>query len=271
MDKQEVKKFTTAEINAFDGRSPIYSDWSTEKAIREGYKSSVWLYACVSKRADSVASVPLVVGRMLDGEFRVEPSHPLQALLDMPNPSMDQSEFLRNTVTSLDLGGNSYYGKIRGGKDSRPLELHAYQQDFIEVHPGARQLISHYVHSRVRRFTIPFEDMLAFKYLDPANPYVGMSPLMAAGKAVDIDNAANDFQKVSMQNRGTPDGVFSLEGENVTTEHYEQALKEIKRNKSGPSNARAMWVLAHAKFTQMAMSPVEMDFMATRKFTREEI
>ena len=267
----EIKKFTTAEVEAFHGGSAIFSDWSSRKAIQEGFKSSVWVYACVTKRADSIASVPLVVGREVDGDFEPIDNHPLQVLLNHPNPSMDMNSFLQKVVMDLDLAGNSYFGKIRGGRDGLPLELWPYQADYIQVVPGRRNLIDGYVHSFLGTHNIPFEDMCHLKYLDPASPYFGLSPMKAAGKSVDIDNAAHAWQKVSMQERGVPDGVFSLQGENVTTAHYEQALAEIKRNKSGPSNARTMWVMAHAKFQQMSLTAVEMDFMDSRRFCREEI
>ena len=32
-----------------------------EKAVKEGVKSTVWVYACVNKIAASVASVPIMV------------------------------------------------------------------------------------------------------------------------------------------------------------------------------------------------------------------
>ena len=269
---QEKKRFTTAQVEAVHGGAPIWSDWSTSKAIGEGLKASVWVYACAMKRADSVASVPLVAGKMVQGEFEPLPdTDPLQVLLEKPNSEMGMSDFLRKAVLDLDLGGNSYFGKIRGGREGAPLELWPYQVDNIQIVPGKVTLIAGYVHSQNGSNNIPADDMVHMRFVDPGNPYFGLAPLKAAGKAVDIDNSAHTWQHVSMQERGVPDGVLSLDGDNVTDQQHAQAMAEVKRHKAGPSNARGLWVLAKAKFHQTSLTPVEMDFMETRRFTREEI
>jgi HK97 family phage portal protein len=112
-------------------------------------------------------------------------------------------------------------------------------------------------------------DMCHFMYTNPNSYYFGQAPLQAAGKAIDVDNAAQAWQKISMQNRGTPDFMISFNSEEMTQEQYEQATARIKE-KTGPGSAREPLVTSKATVQQLSLSPVEMDFMETRRFSREE-
>jgi len=182
---------------------------------------------------------------------------------------MSQADFVRWMVTHLDLAGNSYWGKVRDGRGV-PLELWTYSPDYIQVVPGQSDLIAHYIHTQTGNKYIEYQDMCHFAYIDPSSMYYGMSPLKAAGKAVDVDNSAQDWQKISMQNRGVPEGVFSFDG-NLTAEQYKEARKQVREQHAQLGQARAPWVLSKATYTQLSQNAIEMDFMATRDFTKEEI
>ena len=67
-----------------------------------------------------------------------------------------------------------------------------------------------------------------------------------------------------MQNRATPDGVFTHESI-LTPEQFEEARRQIRENFLAKTKKREPWVLgAGAKWNQMSMTPVEMDFIASR-------
>ena len=73
-----------------------------------------------------------------------------------------------------------------------------------------------------------------------------------------------------MQNRGIPDGVFTMEGD-IGPDEWEEASRQVAENYSGSDHARGPWVVANAKFEQMSQSMADLDFMQGRKMTREEI
>jgi len=107
-------------------------------------------------------------------------------------------------------------------------------------------------------------------FTNPDSLYYGMSPLEAAGKAVDVDNAAAAWQKISMQNRGVPDGIFSFDGD-LSLEQWEDARTMVREQYSGIASSRAPWILSKAKYQQMSMTPAELDFMKTREFSMDQI
>lgn len=245
-----------------------WSDWDSQKATTEGYKASAWVYRSVALRANAVASVPWYVEERVNGEWkRVDASHPAQLLLDSPNPEMEQADLMRLLVTHLDLAGNGYWAKVRQGQGV-VLELWPMLPHEVEVIPGSQDLIQAYRYRS--RDTLPAENVAHFAYCNPASLLFGQSPLMAAGKAVDIDNAASAWQKISLQNRGIPDGVFVLK-EVLTPQQFEEARQQVREQYANQGNARAPWVVGGADWRQMSLSPVEMDYLNTRNLTREEI
>ena len=87
-------------------------------------------------------------------------------------------------------------------------------QDMVAI-PGKQRVIERYKNTQTN-VEYPTEDIIHLSYTNPENLYTGQSPLVACGKSVDIDNAASAFQKVSMQNRGVPDGLVSVDADEST-------------------------------------------------------
>jgi HK97 family phage portal protein len=247
----------------------FWSPWDAEAAMREGYKSVAWVYAAVKLRANAVASVPLKVELNQGGEWVETTTHPLARLLNSPNTDLDKNEMMRILVTHLDLAGNGYWLKTRAG-NGMPVELWPMLPQFVRVVPGRERLIRAYEYTQHGVQTYPADDMMHAAYTNPENLYYGLSPLQAAGKAVDIDNAAASWQKVSMQNRGVPDGIFSFDAD-MTYDQWQEARAMVREEYTGMGSNRAPWVLSKAKYQQLAMSPVEMDYMETRKHSMQQI
>ena len=263
------KSYTSSEVENIYTKAAQWVDWDSSKAIEEGYKSSVPVYACVKKRMDSVSSIPLVVEVKSGDDWEPSSSHPLQMLLDNPNPEMTSGTLVRLMVAHLDLAGNAYWMKIKGGRGNTTKELWPTMPQHVSI-TGSQQALIEYYTVGVEQRRVNEDDMCHFKFVDPSSLTFGQAPLRAAGKAVDIDNSGQSFQKISMQNRGVPDLHISYEDDNLTDEQMTQANAAAK-TKTGPGTARAPWVTTKAKITQLSMSPVEMDFMETRRFSREDI
>lgn len=267
------KKKAKHEEKGFEVRGGDYSnvanwsDWDAKKAVDEGFKSSVPVFSCIKKRYDAVSSIPWSVEVLRGDTWEKSASHPLQLLLDNPNPEMSTGELMRLLICHLDLAGNGFWKKIRGGTGDLPQELWPVMP-FVSVKTNQDGTIREYK-STITNIITPAEDMCQFKYTNPDNFYFGQSPLQAAGKAVDVDNAGQDWQKVSMQNRGVPDYAISFESD-LTPDQYNQADSRIKE-KTGTGSAREPLVLSKAKIQQLSLNPIEMDFMNTRKFSREEV
>ena len=263
------KSFTTSELlPPWMRERPIRPVWNTERAVKQAYKGSSFVYACVNRIAKTAASVPWIASEFNPdtGAYEHLEGHPLETLLSKPNPWMDGSDLMERLVIWLYMGGNGILSKVRA--DDVVAELYPLPPDAMNPIPNAENFIDAYEYRYlgvVER--IPAEDIVHLMFPDPNNIYWGMPPLQAIGKTVDIELEALSWQKVSFQNRAIADGVFSFEHE-ITKEQFEAARKYIREQKG----IREPWVLGSgATWQQMSLTAAELDFINSRKFTREEI
>jgi len=253
----------------------VTSEWNNYRdrvGLEEGYEGNSWVYACVRKKQQAAGSVPYVVQKSTSEGWEADEESTLLKLLQNPCPSMSGSQLLQAITAQLDIAGAFHARVIRGGRGGNvPLEI--WPLEIGSVSPRFRG--SELVGWKHEPFGLPAQNLelneiMCLRHTHPDGVYKGMSAVRAGGKAIDIDNDASDWQKVTMQNRGIPDGVFTLEGE-VGVDEWEEARRQVRDQYTGLSSAREPWVLANASFSQMSQSMADLDFMEGRKMTRSEI
>ncbi len=252
---------------------PIYTDLTVRKAVREGYKISGDVYRCVREIVQAASAIPWVV---LDKEGEIIPDHDFAKVWANPNPQFSGQDNMELIIAHQLLVGNSLVQPIIVG--GRPREFWIVMPDLIHPIPSSApgewlkgyEVISIDGSQRI----VPPEQFLHFMLIDPGNPYWGTGPLQACARTVDTDNEAQDTQKISMQNRGTPDGVFEVEqsgSDVITDEQYEEAERRVKERYLSKERRRMPWVIAGAKWHQMSLTPVEMDFVQSRLTNKRAI
>ena len=252
---------------------PFFKDWSTEVAIREGYKVSSWELACITKMMDSASLLPFVVRQKIDSEtWENRPNHPLQMLLNAPNPWMDWQTIFELGTAHLYLGGNNLLTKVRANPNGPVLELGILPPDKVQAIAGRENLVERYEFERGDgKITIKPKDMIHIKFPDPSNFVWGISPLQAGSRIVDTDVQAVNWNKVSLQNMNVPTGLISFK-DKISKDQWQAARTELQeRNESNDDHRQIMIMGADATFKEMSRNAVEMDFNVGRKMTREEI
>lgn len=250
---------------------PQWNTWSTRKAVEDGFKSSVWVYIAVQRLMKAAASVPWYAYEGSGDSWEKEPKHPLSQLIARPNPFMSRQRIIESEVAQLSLAGNGMLKKIKLRNQTREL-WPIWELDKIQPVPSAEEWLARYDFRRDGA-AIPLfpEDVVHAQYVDPYNPFWGMSPLQAAARVVDTDIEAVRWNKIMLQNRAVPDGVFTIPGQQ-TPDQITEARMIVAEQYGGANNARTPWVVGSgATYAQLALSPVEMDWLESRKMTREEI
>lgn len=249
---------------------PIYSDMSVRKATREGYKISIHVYRSVRTIVQAASAIPWIVenakGEPIEG-------HPLVKVLRKPNPVFSGQDMIELKIAHLLLVGNALWMPVIVGNQVK--EFWPVMPDLVKPIPSdvpGEWLKGWKVESQDGAYKVlPPDQFLHFMQLDPGDLYWGTSPLIAAARTIDTDNEAQDTQKISMQNRATPDGVFTHESV-LSQEQFEEARRQIRENFLAKTKKREPWVLgAGAKWQQMSMTPIEMDFIASRLTNKRDI
>lgn len=254
---------------------PLTSSWDITSAVDDGFKATTWVYVCADKLARSVASVPWGAQRRVSGKankWDEAADTELHELLQKPNEKQSISELMYRWTLGLLLGGNAIIHKTRGLGD-RVAELWSIGPNGVKPIPDKEEFISTYevTDGDGKKTIYAADDIIHDQMPDPESQYWGMAPIMAGAKAIDIEREAQKYQRSGLSNRAVVDGLLTLEGIK-DRKKFEQARDTIAEQNQGAGNARNLMILGNnARYTQLALSPAEMDFIDSRKMSREEI
>ena len=249
-----------------------WSEMTVRNSVANGYKISGWVYRAISLIVRAASSVPMVVFNP-DGE--AEPEHPLSLVLEYPSPQFSRQDSAELLTAWLQLAGNGFIKRVVSG--GRTVELWPISPDRLAPIPSKNPglLVDGYEYTdengaRKRSEEYTTDNVVHFKLLDPSKPYLGIGPLQAAAKAVDLDNEQQNWNKSAMQNRGVFDGVFTFK-DYLDGTQFDMIREKIKEKWSGADNARTPGVLgADAKYQRMSVTPAELDFINSRKMNRDD-
>jgi len=241
---------------------PIWTDMTVQKATRDGYKMSVYVYRAVRLIVQSASVIPWIV---LDKKGEEIVDHDFTLIMQRPNPFFSGQDMMEFLISHLLLAGNALLQPLV--VRHRVREIWTVMPDLVQPIPSAN--ISEWLKGwRVtlpnQQIDVPPKQFWHFMQMDPANPYWGTGALAAAARVVDTDNEMQDTQKISMQNRGTPDGVFTF-AVPLNQEQFEEASRQVREKYLGKQKRREPWVVGSgAKWEQMGQTVVEMDYIASR-------
>ena len=119
---------------ASEGKQYKYQDLA-----KEGYLKNAIVYRCVNEISKGAGAVEYCVK---SGDTMLE-NHPLQVLIDRPNPLQSNTEFFNALFGFLLLSGNAYILRV-GGEIGAPKELHLLRPDRIRINGGKKPIPESY-------------------------------------------------------------------------------------------------------------------------------
>lgn len=235
------------------------------------------VYSCVRILAEAVAGLPLHLYKYTpDGGKEKALGHPLYHLLhDEPNPEMSSFVFRETLMTHLLLWGNAYAQIIRNGK-GEVIALYPLMPNRMEVNRDKNGKLYY-------TYTTQQEDAPTLKgatvYLDPSevlhvpglgfDGLVGYSPIAMAKNAIGMAIACEEYGAKFFANGAAPGGVLEHPG---TIKDPQRVRDSWQSTFGGSGNSNKVAVLEEGmKYTPIAISPEQAQFLETRKFQINEI
>jgi len=261
---------------------PIWTDWNTKKAIKEGYKANGWVYRAVTLAMKSVSQVPWAVVNIED-ELAIEEHH-LTKLLRHPNPHISRKEIFELWTSWLELSGNALSLKVKAsgietdaGPNKETVELWPISPE--RIRPVSSTVINEWIKGYAidtsKGVDYEPDQILHFKYTDPGSPFWGMSPLQPASMVVDTDTDQKTWNKTAMQNMGVLSGMISFKKEFEDQDKTDAMSERVNERFGGGAksgNARRLGVFgSEAKYQRIGATPQELDFGDSRKANMNEI
>lgn len=242
----------------------------------EGYGANVIVNRCVSLISRGMGSIRLIV--QVDGEDA--PDHPLQTLLDKPNPNLKaQSTLIEQLIGFHQTTGNSYLEAVRMSDQSEPLELWVWPSQQMEVLLAEGKRIPRGYKWSNGQDELAWavdpltgqSDMLHFKTFNPNDPYLGQSPMQAIASSIDQHNAAGDWNFKMLKNSAQPSGVLKTT-KILTDDQWLQLQKRMEFDQMGPDNAKRPMILeGDLDWQQLGLSPSDMDWFNGKQMSAREI
>lgn len=229
------------------------------------------VYACVRVLAESIASLPLhVYHYATNGGSEKALDHPLYALLhDAPNSEMTSYIFRETLMTHLLLWGNAYAQVIRD-QDGAVTSLWPLMPDRMTVIRG-RDGFLHYIYHQETTgevFDLSRHDVLHVPGLG-FDGLIGYSPIEMAKNAIQTALSCEEYGSKFFENGAQPGGVLEHPG---TIKDPERLRQSWQQTFGGAKNSGRIAVLEEGmKYSPIAISPEQAQFLETRKFQISEI
>nr|CAD6610936.1 phage portal protein [Rhizobium sp. Khangiran2] len=270
----EAKAATAFALVAGEGIAH-WSGRSYGGLARAGFMKNPVAHRAVRLVAEAAASVPWLA---YEAEAEVS-AHPALALLSQPNGRQAGPDFFEALYGHLMLSGNAYVEPLVLGDALR--ELHLLRPDRVSVVEGRDGWITAY-HYRAGNMTrrLPAESggrlsLLHLKLFHPLDDHLGFPPLAAAGAALDLHNAAGEWNKALLDNSARPSGALVYqpkEGGNLSADQYERLKAELESSYAGAVNAgRPLLLEGGLDWKSMGLSPKDMDFIEAKNAAARDI
>lgn len=241
----------------------------------EQYGKSLYVFACISKIAQKVASVPFEMYRIINskGDVKQIMAHPALDLLYKVNPFQTKSEFLETTIINLKCTGDAFWYKVKN-KGGRVVELWNLRPDFVTTITDPDKFIKEYKFTKTDGSQETFlpEEVIHFKYPDPLSQYFGMSPIKPAQVRVQTEAYASQYQRDFFVNSARPDAVLKGKDVTITPEQKAQIHEDWEKKYKGVGKTSKVAILEGGmEYQVISLTQKEMDYIESMKFTRDDI
>jgi HK97 family phage portal protein len=234
-----------------------------------------WVYACVKRKADSIATMELTLQQRSGDEWKEVSTGPTMEVLDLlthVNPFLSSDGLYRGTSSYLDLVGNSFWYVAYNGK-KRPTELWQLDPTKVEVVRSEANFIAGWIYTNPqgRKIRLSPLEVIPFQEFNPLDPYKGMGPTEAGALSIDSERYAQEWNRNFFANSAIPAMVLKTE-QTLTDEQYTRLIEGWKARYQGIANAHKPAVLEGGlEIELLNKTQKELDFAAQQNVLRDQI
>ena len=264
-----VDRFSSGENDAGS------QDWSSADYGRY-YATSTTVHSAVKVLAEAVSRPKLTVWERQAPDAELEPaghSHPMQMVLDRPNPLWTGAEFWRAIESWLALTGSAF-AQVELGDDLTPTEIWPLRSDEVRVLLSEdSRTVTGYIHEGADGSTaILPNEMLWFRRFNPIQPYAGLSSIAPTRAAVDMSTEAMRFNRSFFKNAATPSDLVVKVANSPSAHEIERFLEKWQERFSTPEKAHSPVVVSDdLDVKNISVSHRDMEFIAALSWSVEEV
>jgi len=260
--------------NALRGQIDTTTGALVSPALAENLSS---VMACVGAISSGISSLPAYIYRRVESGRDIDEDHPVARLIaNGPNEQQTWADWLEWTMAQVLLRGNALSQVISDGR-GRVIGLQPVPWEHVSVKllASGRLVFDITEFTNISGGTGRTRRLLqneVFLLRDRSDDgLLGKSRLQRAASVLTASAYMQDFA-VSLYAQGVnPSGVLTADG-HLSDEQAKRLRDELQRIHGGSRNAARSLVLGNGlKWSQMSLDPEAAEFLASRRFSVEEI
>lgn len=206
------------------------------------------------------------------GDEPVGADHPLQRLLDSPNPFWSRSDLWRATETYLSLWGAAFWGLERDERGGI-AEIWPLRPDKMRPIPHAERYIKGFVYVGGGSELVPYlpEDVVWMRYFNPLDEYAGLSPIAPLRQSADMGMDALRANRKLLQNDSTPGLIIEMEGIPTDAEVSEFYARWESRFQGVEKTRRPALLSPGMRASNLGFSPRDMEYIESLRWSLEDV
>ena len=253
---------------------PYKDGWSIERAYSEAMQKVTWVYRCIDAIAGNQARLPVILRKDNDprGEIIKKPSEITRLLNSRANKGENAAAFRYRVSSQLLMSTRGVFIEKVYSRDGRLVSLDLLPPHLTAPIPHAEDFVSGY------EVTLPSggfaylkpENVLWIRKPHPLDPYLSLTPMEAAGVAIEIENLAKTYNRNFLLQDGRPGMMLVVRGE-VDVDDREELESRFN---GGPQRSGRTTVIGSddgIDVIDTSASPRDAAYVEMREITKDEI
>lgn len=231
------------------------------------------VYRCISIISEGIAQMPLITYRRDasgDGRDRAKDHYAYDLLSKKVNPRMTAYRWKRQQVAWV-LGWGNAYSIMQEPGNGRVTALWPIHPRYVQWRPELGRDGIYLVQTSDGMKPILPHSMLHFRGLETDDTGVGLSILSKARESLGMTLAQENYGSSFFRSGAAMSGFFQVP-EQMSEAAKKSMFEYLDKTYAGAGNARKMGILdGGVTFKELSIKPADAEFLATRKFQRNEI
>lgn len=253
-----------------------YKDgWDIERAYKEGMQKATWVFRCIDAIAGNQARLPMVLRKdnSPSGEVVKQKNNNILNILNSKSNEGENSFIFRYRISAqLLMSTRGVFIEKIVGRSGEILALQLLPPQHTSPIPDARKFVAGYeveVPGLGKQILSP-DKVIWIRRPHPINPYLSMTPMEAAGVAIEIENLAKIYNRNFLLNDGRPGGLLVVRGE-MDEDDKDELRSRFRGNLNRTGSTSVISADDGVDFVDTASSPRDAAYTEMRQITKEEI
>jgi len=253
------------------GKYTNWQTWNEERQARLALYTG-WSFSAIRKIGMASLASDLLVKQRVGENTEDIKNHPIELLIQSPNPDTSREMLWLDTIDSMYLKAAYWFLY----PDQRGDIAEIWPMPFTRVSPvpdespNPTRLFSSFMYTfkTGKELLIPPENVVYIRFPDPFDPYGSLPPLKAATRAIIADNSQSEWNTTLFdQNKGLPSSIIGVDTAQLDSGQFELLKRELKDN----VGKRYLVPSGMVKVEFMQQTQEAMQFLESREFNKQEI